>query len=95
MDCEQRRRIERVAFEPGLHLRHIAEGDIGGLTGSVGGGRHGLSGDRAKSLTAQRGALVKQMKDALDAANRHGGQLIAEGRNLLNAAQALAGSAGL
>jgi len=35
------------------------------------------------------------MKDALDAANRHGGQLIAEGRNLLNAAQALAGSAGL
>jgi hypothetical protein len=35
------------------------------------------------------------MKDALDTANRHGVQLIAEGRNPLNAAQALAGSAGL
>jgi hypothetical protein len=52
-----------------------------------------LETERAiQSLTLQRDALVQQMKDVLDgSANGHREQLVREGRNLLEAAQALAG----
>jgi hypothetical protein len=52
-----------------------------------------LETERAiQSLTSQRDALVQQMKDVLDgSANGHREQLVREGRNLLEAAQALAG----
>jgi hypothetical protein len=45
-----------------------------------------------QSLTVRRDALVQQMKDVLDGSARgHREQLIQQGRNLLAAAQTLAG----
>ena len=66
-----------------------------GLQSVLAGGRspRELETERAiQSLTSQRDALVQQMKDVLDgSANGHREQLVREGRNLLEAAQALAG----